>query len=92
MRRQNDQPPPTTRRRGLSLVARIFIIGVVGAVGALTIGVISTIGHARNDAALDQISRIRGAAITSSVVQRQTAEVAAAQLAYACLLYTSRCV
>ena len=56
---------------------------MVGAVGALTIGVISTIGHARNDAALDQISRIRGAAITSSVVQRQTAEVAAAQLAYA---------
>ena len=65
------------------LIPRIVAVGVIGALAAVLITVISVGSQARYNASLDEISAIRGGAITSSVLQRTTSDVRGLQTAYA---------
>lgn len=73
-------PHPTGRSKGMSLVARIIVIGLIGALGA---GVLSTINQSRSNASLQQSARVVQAAIATSIIHQRAAEARGAQLAYA---------
>lgn len=76
-------PHPTGRSKGMSLVARIIVIGLIGLIGALGAGVLSTINQSRSNASLQQSARVVQAAIATSIIHQRAAEARGAQLAYA---------
>ncbi len=71
------------RRRRLTLVQSLVAIGVLGALGALLLVGLTAVSEQKSNASLDEIASVRAGAITSSAMQRQTAEVQGAINGYA---------
>lgn len=75
--------PTSQRKRRFTLVQSLIAIGVFGAVGALLLVGLTAFSEQKSNASLDEIASVRAGAITSSVMQRQTAEVQGALNGYA---------
>lgn len=78
----NESNEVQGKRRRFTLVQSLVAIGVLGAVGAIVLVGLAAASESKSNASLSDIAAVRSAAITSSGMQRQAAEVQGALADY----------